>query len=367
MRVLSVVTLVSPLGEYGGPLRVAVNQARQLIAHGHDVVIAGSARGYDHLPRDIEGVPAQLHPAVTLLPRVGFAGVGSPGLWRWLRQHATDFDVVHVHAARDLVTLPAARIAASRGVPYVLQPHGMIDPSRRLLARPLDAALTRPVLRGARHVLHLTSLERAGLVEVAGELPLVHVPNGVPPQTEVAEADRPTVLYLARLAPRKRPVLFVEAARRVARTHPTTTFLLVGPDEGEGAAVDEAMARAVSEGVDISWGGALAPDQTVEMMRRASVYVLPSVDEPYPMSVLEAMSVGLPVVVTDTCGLAATVREAQAGHVVDDSLDALVDAIDRLLGDPAGAREEGANGRRLVRYQLSMSSVVRQLESLYSG
>ena len=50
-----------------------------------------------------------------------------------------DYDVVHVHVARDFVTLPAATIARRAGVPYVLQPHGMIDPSDHALARPLDA------------------------------------------------------------------------------------------------------------------------------------------------------------------------------------------------------------------------------------
>ena len=52
-------------------------------------------------------------------------------------------------------------------------------------------------------------------------------------------------------------------------------------------------------------------------MAAASVYVLPSVREPYPMSVLEAMSVGLPVVVSADCGLAPLVERARCGIVTD--------------------------------------------------
>lgn len=368
LRILSVVTLVTPTGEYGGPVRVAVNQANALNALGHNVTIAGSARGYGgRLPGTVGGVQAVLFPGRTLVPNIGFAGLSAPGLWRWMWKHAGNYDVAHVHVARDLVTLPAASIAHARRVPYVLQPHGMIDPSENPLARPLDALLTRRVLRRARHVLYLTEAENGGLTEVAGAgLDLVHLPNGVPySSVVVAAAARPTVLYLARLNRRKRPMVFMEAAARVAVHHPGTRFLLVGPDEGEGGAVRQAADRASRSGVDVAWIGALAPEETLGHMLEASVYVLPSVDEPYPMSALEAMSVGLPVVITDTCGLAELVRTSDAGLVVDDSVAALVGAVEQLLADPQEAQRMGQRGRAYVGEHLSMASIAARLERVY--
>ena len=90
-------------------------------------------------------------------------------------------------------------------------------------------------------------------------------------------------------------------------------FTLVGPDEGEGPAL-----RAALDGESqISWEGALAPGAIPRRMAAASVYVLPSVREPYPMSVLEAMSVGLPVVVSADCGLAPLVERTHCGIVTD--------------------------------------------------
>lgn len=368
LRILSVVTLVSPLGEYGGPLRVAVNQATALKELGHDVVIAGGVRGYEHeAPTSLGQVPAVLFPVTQLLPGTGFAGLAAPGLWRWFARHCGEFDVVHIHAARDLVTLPVARLAALKKVPYVLQTHGMIDPSSNPLARPLDALLTRPVLRRARSALHLTDVEAAGLVAVGGDrLRLVQLPNGVPLQDAGAAQVTVQVLYLARLAPRKRPLYFVEAAVQLSRRYPGTEFLMIGPDEGEGPAVREAIAAAAATGVSISWAGGVAPEETVQHMRRASIYVLPSVDEPYPMSVLEAMSLGLPVVVTDSCGLAGAIERTGAGLVVDDSLDALVSSVARMLDDAELRTAMGRSGRTHVREQLSMTSIARQLEALYS-
>lgn len=367
MRVLSVVTLISPHGDYGGPVRVALNQAQALTERGHEVTIAGAHRGFDTVPTEVDGIPAALFPARTLVPGAGFAGLAAPGLSRWLRSALSRFDIVHVHAARDLVTLPAARRAHRAGVPFVLQTHGMIDPSSNPLARPLDALLTRPLLRNAKRVFYLTPEEKQGLVAVGGaSLTLQELPNGVPLPDAVRKVTGQTeVLYLARLAPRKRPMMFVETARRLAGDYPDVRFTLVGPDEGEGPRVERAVAE---DGAGrLSWAGPLAPDATSERMTGASVYVLPSVNEPFPMSVLEAMAIGLPVVITESCGLAPLVRRTGCGIVTDESQDALDDAVRTLLADPALARKMGDRGTRAARDELGMPAVAGILEAAYSG
>ena len=366
MKILGLVTLVSPLGEYGGPTRVAINQLLALQERGHQVVLAGTQRGFDgNVPTELEGVPAKLFPARTILPGSGFAGLGSPELWKAIHRHAREFDVIHVHAARDLVTLPSALIALMRGVPIVVQTHGMIDETGHPLAVPLDLALTRPVLARARIVAYLTSRERASLQVVArGRARLEELPNGVPLEASVVAARPARVLYLARLAARKHPVAFVEATARVAPEFPEASFALVGPDEGEGASVLNAISSS-GHGDRIHWEGPIGMSGAAERMRGATVYVLPSVNEPYPMSVLEAMSVGLPVVITDTCGLASFVRDHEAGIVTDDTVESLADALRILLADPDRAAAMGARGRDAVRSQRSMTAIAERLEAFY--
>lgn len=367
MRIFSIVTLVSPDGEYGGPVRVALNQARALREAGHDARVVGGARGFgDTLPTEIDGVPVHLFAARTIIPGIGFAGLASPGLQRWLRRQGGSADILHIHAARDFVTLPAADWARRHRVPYVLQTHGMIDISGNPLARPLDAALTRRILTHAKAVFYLTDRERDDLMRVAEhDLPLVELGNGVP-SSELDTAERGAgveVLYLARLAPRKRPLAFVQAAARLAATHPTVEFSLVGPDEGEGPAVSEAIVTAGSAA--INWEGPRSPEETIGRMSLASIYVLPSVDEPYPMSVLEAMSVGLPVIVTESCGLAPAIREIGCGIVVDATVEDLAGAIETLLDDPALARTLGEAGRVASRERFGMAAVADRLEAVY--
>lgn len=367
MKILSIVTLVSPDGEYGGPVRVAVNQARELRSRGHDVTICGGARGYDSLPTEIDGIPAKLFPVHTAVPRTGFAGLASPSLWAWLARHSSSVDICHIHAARDLVTLPAALIARARNVPYILQTHGMIDPSGSLLAGVLDKMATRRLLRDAKRVLYLNEVERDGVIAVGGEdLRLVELPNGVPEAREgnLDQPDEPEVLFLARIAPRKRPTLFAKVADSLAAEFPQARFTLVGPDEGEGESVRRIIAGSAHSD-RISWEGPLAPEATLDRMRRASIYVLPSIDEPYPMSVLEAMSVGLPIIITESCGLATIVKESGSGLVVDHSADGLRQAVAELLQEPEGTRSAGARGRDYVRDELSMTTIGNRLLDIY--
>jgi glycosyltransferase involved in cell wall biosynthesis len=368
VRILHVVTLVSPDGAFGGPVRVAENLARELIARGHDVTVAAAARGYaeGETPTELGGAPLLTFPARRVAPG-GFSGLTAPGLQSWIRRHAAGLDVAHVHLARDLVTLPAASSLLRRNVPYVLQTHGMVVESSHPFARPLDTAMTRRVLSGAGAVLHLTAEERAGLLAVgAPERLLVQLGNGVPDVAQPAPLpDRPEVLFLARLQERKRPQAFTRMARTLLAEGVDASFVLVGPDEGEGDAV-RADVAAVGDGSRLRYEGPLPPTRTLERLSAASLVVLPSVHEPYPMSVLEAMSAGRGVVITDTCGLAPAVAETRAGLVVDDSQEALDAAVRGLLSTPGELAAVGARAHRASQEVFGMRAVVDRLEDAYA-
>jgi glycosyltransferase involved in cell wall biosynthesis len=368
VRILHVVTLVSPDGAFGGPVRVAENLARELVRRGHDVTVAAAASGYTEgeAPRTLGGAPLLTFPARRIAPG-GFSGLTAPGLQSWVRQHSAGLDVAHVHLARDLVTLPAATSLGRHGVPYVVQPHGMVVQSGNPLAGPLDALLTRRVLDRAGAILHLTPAERAGLIAVgAPERSLRELGNGVPDVRDVAALPaRTEVLFLARLQERKRPLAFVRMARALLADGVDASFVLVGPDEGEGEAV-RAEVEAHGDPDRLRWEGALAPDRTLARLAATSLVVLPSIDEPYPMSILEAMSVGRGVVVTDSCGVAPAVAAHGAGAVVDSSQQALDAAVRDLLTRPGALADAGARALAAARTVFGIGAVVDRLEGLYS-
>lgn len=262
MRILHVISLASPTGEFGGPVRVALNLGLGLEARGHSVVVAGGQRGYPECPRDLEGVPAALFPVHSLSRRLGFSGLVSPGLYSWLWRYVADFDVVHVHLAREPQTLAAVEIALAKGVPVILQTHGMVDPSSRALARAIDIRMRRILARAAR-VLFLTETERRDLEHVSRrtDLPLEHLPNGVPLAERVQSPEsREGIVYLARLAERKRPGALVDA---VVLLHedgfPVPPVFFAGPDEGELAGLMRRL-ESIPAGVSATYVGALSHD-----------------------------------------------------------------------------------------------------------
>ena len=371
MRILQIVALVTPQNVYGGPLTVALNQCHALSALGHDVTLLSTHSGYSTAPH-FDGIDSVLFPARNVAPRVGFAGLTSPALLAWLYRNVAHFDVVHVHVARDFLTLPAALMSMRKGARTVLQTHGMIDESQRALSKPLDAVATRRALRSASTVFYLTPAERASLTAVAGgTINLRRLINGVPVSSiqadDATRADAALeVLFLARLQARKRPGAFVLAASRLLSEFPDVTFSLVGPDEGEGPSVRRAIGD-LAPNANIVWQGPVAREATLARMARAAVYVLPSVDEPYPMSVLEAFSAGLPVIVTDTCGLAGDIKSAGVGIVVSNNVDDLAQAMRRLLSDSALRLRMGKKGKALAEGTFSMTAVAETLASAYGA
>lgn len=375
MKVLHVVTLHTPTHDFGGPTRVALNLSRGLRARGVRSAMVALGDGFEGpLPREVDGVPARLFQARHVLPAFEVSGITSPALLARAARLVRSADVVHVHLMRDLVTLPVALIALACGRPLVLQTHGMIDPTEKPAARLVDVLGLRRVLRRADAVLHLTEQERrdtAAVVAPRAMAPAYRLVNGVTPQERRPAPDGrpPTVLYLARVQERKRPQDFVRAVPTVLAKYPEARFVMAGPDTGSMAQDMLALARGLGVGHAVEYVGPLDRAAVMERLRAADVYVLPAVVEPFAVSVLEAMSVGLPVVVTRTGGLSPDVAEAGAGRVVDSAPDAdngerVGQAVLELL-DPAANAEASAAAHRLIQERFTLDAVAGTLHGLY--
>ncbi|MDX6312208.1 MAG: hypothetical protein QOF44_1672 [Streptomyces sp.] len=370
MKVLHVVTLHTPTHAFGGPTRVALNLAGGLRGRGVDARLVALGDGFTGpLPTEVEDVPAHLHQARHILPRFEVSGITSPALLAGARRLVRSADVVHVHLMRDLITLPVAVAALQCGRPLVLQTHGMIDPSDKPLAKVLDALATKRLLRRADAVLHLTEWERTDLEAVAGEGRLarpVRLVNGTAPQERrpARSEGPPTVLYLARFQTRKQPQDFVRAVPGILEQHPGARFVLAGPDSGELAGTLE-LARTLGVEQSVTYVGALGHDEAMEAFRAADVYVLPSVDEPFAMSLLESMSVGVPVVVRESNGLAPDIERAGAGRVVHDPTHIGKAVLELLAPEENRAASDAA--RRLIRDELSLDAVLDTLQGVYDA
>ncbi|WP_405935516.1 glycosyltransferase [Streptomyces sp. NBC_00726] len=377
MKILHIVTLHTPDHAFGGPTRVALNLSKAQRAEGDDARIMALGDGFDGpLPRQVEGVPVHLFRARHPLPVFEVSGITSAALLRTAHRMMRGADLVHVHLMRDLVTLPAALLALASGTPLVVQTHGMVDPTENRVAQLTDLLGVRRVLRGADAVLHLTEAERVDVDAVAAPVPLtrtVRLVNGVRPQPfkpARPPGRPPTVLFLARIQERKRPEDFVAAMPAVLAAHPDARFVLAGPDTGALPGT-LALARRLGVTDSLDHVGPLGHEEVLAAGRDADVYVLPSIEEPLGVSVLEAMSVGTPAVITRTCGLGPDVARAGAGRVIDSragedaaNADKVARAVLELLEPDANA-VAGKAAWELVNEHFTIEAVTRTLRRTY--
>lgn len=364
MKIAHVVTYVSEDGAFGGPVAVAVGHARELARRGHEVDLIAGWDGTATL--DIPGVAVRLFPIRRLAP--GLGGLTSPALLAWLRANASAFDVVHVHMGRDLITLPAAVLALSRQARVHLQTHGMVMPDGRWRAGVLDWVLTRRALRGASTVFVLTDAEQAGIQTVARRKTrrVEQIPNGVAVHDSKAQrrTDPPTVLFLARLHERKRVLAFAAAARILIERGADAVFRVVGPDEGDLA---ELMSYKAAHTLDrLEYAGAVAPGGALEELAAATIYVLPSFGEVFPMTVLEAFAAGTPVILSRDCAIAAELDRRGAAELTTGDPDDIARAIGNLLGSEAARSELVASANEALADWLAIDAVADRLEEAYA-
>jgi glycosyltransferase involved in cell wall biosynthesis len=192
----------------------------------------------------------------------------------------------------------------------------------------------------------------------------VVIHNGVPldrPRRPPGPAVRPvTLLSVGRL---RAPKDFVTLIRAFAALEPGTARLRIAGDGPDRAAVEAEIERLGLQGRVELLG---TRDDIPELLAGADVFVLASDSEGLPMSVLEAMAAGLPVVASAVGGVPEAVRDGETGALVPprDSA-ALAHAIGRIVADPALRDRLGEAGRRRVEREFSLERFEREHLELY--
>ncbi len=369
MRILHIVTLVDDRSSYGGPLTVAINQCHELRQRGHDARILAGWAGEGPPPTELEGVPAHLFRVRSVVPKMRFSGLLSFSMLNWLRRNARSFDVAHVHAARDLVPLLAGAFLRLNRVPYTTQTHGMVLPDERRSAQVIDQLLTLRVLRHAKVRFVLTDHETAAMSQLLGDgerSATVRLPNGIAVHEVIRSPSNPLdVLFMARLHPRKRVMDFAAAALALVEEGHEARFSVVGPDDGELDLLQDFITLNPILDGRLFYEGAIAHGAAVPRLALAGVFVLPSINEPFPMTLLEALAVGTPSICTTSCGVASDLRQDDAALVVEPGAEPLEEALRLLIQNPDRRLELSTSGQQTARSRYSMQTVGNRLLTAY--
>jgi glycosyltransferase involved in cell wall biosynthesis len=267
-------------------------------------------------------------------------------------------DIVHAHNVRATVAAAAGR-AARRPAPVLLTTvHGLGDDDYPRAARLLRGcgATVVAVSEDVAERLTAAGLPRARVAVVENAVPAPPAPDREAVRAELGvPAGVPVVLCAARLAPPKRVDLLLDAWPQV----PDAVLLLAGdgPDRAavERAAHDQPRVRVLGDRRDVG-----------RLLGAADLLVLPSDREGLPMSVLEAMAAGVPVVASAVGGLLGLPAEALT-RVPPGSAAELGAAVASLLGDEAARRRQASAARALVGQRYSSERMGAAYGTIYTG
>ena len=379
VRILHVLATLDP--QSGGPAQACLEMAQAVADRGHDVAIFATDFAVDGQ----DGRPSNLG----LFPKldVRLFPVQAPRPWkrssdmnRALRSEVARFDIVHIHSLYLFHNWSAARACRQNNVPYIVRPHGLLDPyihrRHRWRKRLMEVAFQNHALHCAAAIHYTADLERDISQPYANNDRSVVIPLGVNlPDTNSSSirsalserfpetANKTVLLFLSRLHRKKGLDLLIPALAQARAVNPNLHLVLAGPDDGALADTLASIAQAGLEN-SVTITGMLRGADKAAAFAGADFFVLPSYSENFAIAAAEAMAYGLPVIVSDQVNIHPDITASGAGMVVDCSVASLTRAINDMA--QADRPAMGRRARILVEEKYSWPAVGRALEHLYA-
>jgi glycosyltransferase involved in cell wall biosynthesis len=379
-HVLHVIPYMDPRA--GGPPVVVRRLARLAETRGWDARVLTTALYCD----DVQGLEERLSvdvPAIILSSRSRLGAILSPRtLLATVSELKRGIEVVHFHGLWSPWMTWAAACCRRLALPYVVMPHGMLDPQsvrrRGFMKRSYIAVAERRMLSAASRIIFTTSEEErlarelvpwlplGAIVPLAPDLPSSNISQGRALFLDTFPQLRETrnVLFLGRIHEKKGPDRLIMALPQVVQSIPAAMLIMAGT--GTDSYLARLKSQAVKLGVadKIVWTGSLEGSVKLGGFAASEIFVLPSRQENFAITVAEAMAVGLPVIVSDRVNTCKMILDADVGIVIAD-LDIekqLARSIAGLLGDTRRAKAMGERGQAYAARELTWG---RSADAMY--
>jgi glycosyltransferase involved in cell wall biosynthesis len=305
----------------------------------------------------------------------------APELKRRARQLVAKADVIHGHGLYVGTNLILGGEARRQGKPLVYHAHGFFEPwilhrsrwKKQLAHWLFENANFRQV-----KLWRALTTKEAGQIQAQGiKTPVVVIPNGLNvedyPRPERLDTAIPTpwipslakknrrLLFLSRLHPKKGLDLLLTAWTGLGNVRKDWELVIAGPDENGHLNILKNLAEKLGLQENLHFTGPVTGQVKTALLHSADVFVLPSYSEGFPMSLLEAMACGVPVVATRACNF-PDVTVHQAGWECEATSPSVLGALKTSLLENDSARQQrGEHGRRLVLENYAWPGIVARL------
>lgn len=275
-------------------------------------------------------------------------------------------DIIHSH---DWLTYPAGIHAKNvTGKPLVIHVHATDFDRSRGNVNPTVFAIEKDGMENADHIITVSNLTRNTVIEKYGISPekVTTVHNAVIPLSEEllniprrSHRDK-VITFLGRITMQKGPEYFVEAAAKVLQKSKHVRFVMAGSGDMMDAMIKLAAKRNIADRFHFT--GFLRGKEVYEMLADSDVYVMPSVSEPFGISPLEAMEMGVPSIISKQSGCAEILDNVIKTDYWD--IDAMADAMHALTHYPALHRELRDRGIEEI-HQITWEKAGKKVIDIY--
>ena len=248
--------------------------------------------------------------SATVLARKWPTFLGRTDIAQWLQQLEVKPNIIHIHGLRCYHNAQAAAWAARNNIPVVVTPHAQLMPftmARNALQKNIyDTFVERPMLARANAVHFVSQVERndSAYANITADKSVV-VPIGmnraqwidVAPQTiDALNNARPVITFFGYLSYRKGLDLLIDALPAILARQPTARLVIAGGDSDHILHELQQRANALGVSNNITWLPNITRAQARWLLERADCFALPSRAESFSIGILEALSLGTPVV-----------------------------------------------------------------------
>ncbi|MPQ97923.1 glycosyltransferase [Modestobacter sp. I12A-02628] len=364
----------------GGPSNAVLAISRELALRSHDVIIvAPGIRGERYPDSLADARRAGVHISTVWVKRKSRWRY-SLGLARQLKADVRTADTVSIHGFYQFPALFTYHLCRLYGKPFVLQPHGALEPYQQNKSKVVKRVYMRLGGRGCiRRAVAVNSASDAEASNIGTQFPEAKprvIGMGIPtvgPQVSTGDSGSNRsndalchVLFLSRIARKKRLDLLVSALSPIADLPWQLSIA------GTGSSAEEAAVRSHIEKLGLTsrvlWLGHVENATKDRALRNSDIFVLPSENENFGQVVTEAMAFGLPVVTTKQVGAAEHVLRSEGGIVIPrPDAEMLSSAIATLIAEPAKRQSMGSNARLYATRFLTWQAVAGHLEEEFQA
>jgi glycosyltransferase involved in cell wall biosynthesis len=341
LKVLQISASYKPAYIYGGPIMSVSMLAEQVAKLGAEVtVFTTTANGLNELPVTtnqpiiIDGV------TVIYFKRITKDHTHlSPALLKNVWQKARDYDVVHIHAWWNLVSMLSCLIAVMRNVKVVVSPRGTLsnysfNNKNNGIKGLIHTFLTKPLLKKCD--IHTTSdNEYSAVKNIIEAKHFFNIPNFIRLNVNKQYAAAPgtdhiKLIFLSRIEEKKGLDILFDALKEV-----TIPYRLTIAGDGNADYINSLKAISVNNGIDkyIDWIG-FQTDNKFDLLHAHDLFILPSHDENFGNVVIESLSVGTAVLISEQVGLADYVATNNLGWICQTNAASVSAAINNINTRP---------------------------------